>query len=56
MAKVTTKLQLTLPKRLAERCGISPGDEVEFAAAGDIIHLIAAAGGVHELPPLYASD
>jgi AbrB family looped-hinge helix DNA binding protein len=40
MAKVTSKLQLTLPKRLAERYGISPGDEVEFAAAGDIIHLI----------------
>lgn len=42
MAKVTSKLQLTLPKRLAEQYGISPGDDVEFAAAGDIIHLIPA--------------
>lgn len=40
MAKVTSKLQLTLPKRLAEQFGIAPGDEIEFAAAGDIIHLI----------------
>lgn len=42
MAKVTSKLQLTLPKRLAERYGIEPGDEVEFQAAGDIIHLVPA--------------
>ncbi|TVS18613.1 MAG: AbrB/MazE/SpoVT family DNA-binding domain-containing protein [Gammaproteobacteria bacterium] len=42
MAKVTSKLQLTLPKRIAEQFGIAPGDEVEFAAAGDIIHLIPA--------------
>lgn len=42
MAKVTSKLQLTLPKRLAEQYGISSGDDVAFAAAGDIIHLIPA--------------
>lgn len=42
MAKVTSKLQLTLPKRLAEQYGIAVGDEVEFEAAGDFIHLIPA--------------
>ena len=40
MAKVTSKLQLTLPKRLAEQFGIVPGDDVEFEAAGDVIRLI----------------
>jgi AbrB family looped-hinge helix DNA binding protein len=40
MAKVTSKLQLTLPKRIAEQYGIAPGDEVEFRPAGDLIHLV----------------
>jgi AbrB family looped-hinge helix DNA binding protein len=40
MAKVTSKLQLTIPKRLAEQYGIAPGDEVELQAAGDIIRLV----------------
>ncbi|MCC5873051.1 MAG: AbrB/MazE/SpoVT family DNA-binding domain-containing protein [Gammaproteobacteria bacterium] len=40
MAKVTSKLQLTLPKRLAEQFGIVPGDDVDFEAAGDVIRLI----------------
>ncbi|MEX0900347.1 MAG: AbrB/MazE/SpoVT family DNA-binding domain-containing protein [Gammaproteobacteria bacterium] len=40
MSKVTSKLQLTLPKRLAEQYGIQPGDEVEFQAAGDSIRLV----------------
>lgn len=40
MPKVTSKLQLTLPKRIAEQFGIKPGDEVEFVPAGDVIHLV----------------
>ena len=40
MAKVTSKLQLTIPKRLAEQYGIAPGDEVELQPVGDIIRLI----------------
>ena len=35
MPKVTRKLQITVPKRLAEQVGIGPGSEVEFAVAGD---------------------
>lgn len=42
MAKVISKLQLTLPKRIAEQYGIAPGDEVEFQPAGDVIHLVPA--------------
>lgn len=40
MSKVTSKLQLTLPKRIAEQFGIGPGDEVEFVPAGDVIHVV----------------
>lgn len=37
---MTAKLQLTLPKRIADQFGIKPGDEVEFVPAGDVIHLV----------------
>jgi AbrB family looped-hinge helix DNA binding protein len=40
MSKVTSKLQVTLPKALAERFGIHPGDEVEWEAEGDAIRLV----------------
>jgi AbrB family looped-hinge helix DNA binding protein len=39
MAKVTSKRQITLPKSLADRYGIQPGDEITFAAAGDAIRI-----------------
>jgi AbrB family looped-hinge helix DNA binding protein len=39
MSKVTSKLQVTLPKALAERYGIEPGDEIEWEAAGDAIRV-----------------
>lgn len=42
MAKVTSKLQLTLPKALAEQFGVQPGDEVEWVAADDTIRLVLA--------------
>ena len=40
MAKVTSKLQLTLPRDLARRYGIAPGDEIEWEAAGDVIRVV----------------
>jgi len=40
MAKVTTKLQVTIPKVIADRYGIEPGDEIEFQAAGQVIRVI----------------
>ena len=40
MSKVTSKLQVTLPKALAERYGIHPGDEIEFEPAGDVIRVV----------------
>jgi AbrB family looped-hinge helix DNA binding protein len=42
MAKVTSKLQVTIPKLIADEYGIAPGDEVEFVSAGDSIRLIPA--------------
>lgn len=40
MSKVTSKLQVTLPKALADRFGIRPGDEIEWEPAGDIIRVV----------------
>jgi bifunctional DNA-binding transcriptional regulator/antitoxin component of YhaV-PrlF toxin-antitoxin module len=53
MAKVTSKLQVTLPKALAQRYGIEPGSEIEWEAAGETIrvHPIGArsdADGIEE--------
>jgi len=42
MAKVTSKLQVTIPKRIAERYAIAPGDNLEFVAAGDGIRIVPA--------------
>jgi AbrB family looped-hinge helix DNA binding protein len=39
MAKVTSKLQLTIPKVVAEEYGIRPGDEVELASSGGFIRM-----------------
>ena len=42
MAKVTSKLQVTVPKALAERYGIEPGDDIEWEAAGDAMRIVPA--------------
>ena len=42
MTRVTGKLQITLPKRLAEDYGIRVGDEVEIVAAGESIAIVPA--------------
>lgn len=42
MAKVTSKLQVTLPKAIADRFGIRPGDEIEWIATGDSIRVVPA--------------
>lgn len=45
MAKVTSKLQLTVPKAIADQYGIRPGDDVEWVAAGEVIRVIPSARG-----------
>ncbi len=38
--RVTTKGQVTIPKRIREQLGLQPGTEVEFAVEGDAVKLI----------------
>jgi AbrB family looped-hinge helix DNA binding protein len=35
MSKVTSKLQVTLPKAVAKQLGIKPGDQIDWEIAGD---------------------
>jgi AbrB family looped-hinge helix DNA binding protein len=39
MPKVTSKLQLTVPKKIADQYRIRPGDELEWIPAGDGIRV-----------------
>lgn len=39
MARITSKRQVTIPKAIADRYGIQPGDDVEFLPAGDAIRM-----------------
>jgi AbrB family looped-hinge helix DNA binding protein len=43
MAKVTSKYQVTVPKVIAQRYDISPGDNIDWVAAGDVIRVIPSA-------------
>ena len=45
MSKVTSKLQVTLPKALAARYGIAPGDDIFFEEAGEVIRVMPGDGG-----------
>jgi AbrB family looped-hinge helix DNA binding protein len=45
MSKVTSKLQVTVPKALADRFGIKPGDEIDWEAAGEAIRVVPVSGG-----------
>ena len=40
MAKVTSKYQVTLPKAIADRYNIHPGDDIDWVAAGEVIRVI----------------
>jgi bifunctional DNA-binding transcriptional regulator/antitoxin component of YhaV-PrlF toxin-antitoxin module len=40
MAKVTSKYQVTLPRRIAETYRIRPGDDIDWVAAGEVIRVI----------------
>jgi bifunctional DNA-binding transcriptional regulator/antitoxin component of YhaV-PrlF toxin-antitoxin module len=44
MAKVTSKLQLTLPKVIADQYQIRPGDELDWQPAGEVIRVIKRSG------------
>lgn len=40
MARVTSKLQVTIPKAVADRYEIAPGAEIVFEPAGDVIRVV----------------
>src|SRR5260370_35835474 len=43
MAKVTSKYQVTVPKKIAELYGIHPGDDIDWVPAGGVIRVIPPA-------------
>ena len=40
MSKVTSKLQVTVPKAIAEKFRIKPGSHIEWVAAGEVIRVL----------------
>ena len=40
MSRVTSKLQVTVPKAIAQRYGIRPGDEIRFEESGEVIRVV----------------
>jgi AbrB family looped-hinge helix DNA binding protein len=44
MAKVTSKLQVTVPKAIADRFGIRPGGDIEWRAEGNAIRVLTRTG------------
>ena len=58
MSKVTSKLQVTLPKAIADRFGIRPGDQIEWETAGDAIriHLPSRTGSLDRAARLKLFD
>lgn len=42
MSKVSSKLQVTVPKAIAERYSIRPGDHIRFEEAGESIRVVSA--------------
>jgi bifunctional DNA-binding transcriptional regulator/antitoxin component of YhaV-PrlF toxin-antitoxin module len=40
MARVTSKLQVTIPKAIAQRYRIEPGVEIEWLPAGEAIRVV----------------
>lgn len=50
MGKVTSKLQVTIPKAIAERYEIAPGDELEWVPADDAVRVVPAKSLRRALP------
>lgn len=40
MARITRKLQVTLPKAIAKAHGLRPGDHIDWVSAGDVIFIV----------------
>jgi AbrB family looped-hinge helix DNA binding protein len=44
VSRVTSKLQITIPKAVADAQGIAPGSDVFFESAGEVVRLRTTAG------------
>lgn len=44
MSKVTSKLQVTIPRAIARAHGIRPGSEIVFESAGEVIRVRTGGG------------
>jgi AbrB family looped-hinge helix DNA binding protein len=42
VGKVTSKLQVTVPKAIADEYGIHPGDDIEWVPAGEALRVVLA--------------
>jgi bifunctional DNA-binding transcriptional regulator/antitoxin component of YhaV-PrlF toxin-antitoxin module len=40
VAKLTSKLQVTVPRAIADRYGIRPGDDIQWQPAGAVIQVV----------------
>lgn len=56
MSKVTSKLQLTVPKAIADQYGIRPGDELEWMPAGESIRIELGRGQLVRGPQLSSEE
>jgi AbrB family looped-hinge helix DNA binding protein len=48
MSRVTSKLQVTIPKAIADRYGIEPGTDIDWLPAGDGIRVVPPANATRE--------
>jgi AbrB family looped-hinge helix DNA binding protein len=48
MARVTSKYQVTIPKAIAERYGIKPGEDIDWLPAGEAIRVVPQSDRRHE--------
>ena len=55
MAKVTSKLQLTLPKAIADQYRIRPGDDLDWMPAGEAIRVVKR-GAAEASEPITISE
>jgi AbrB family looped-hinge helix DNA binding protein len=39
MSRITSKMQVTIPKAVAAAYGLAPGDDIAFEPAGDVIRV-----------------
>ena len=40
MAKITSKYQVTVPRKIADAYNIRPGDEIQWMPAGEVIRVL----------------